>query len=109
MNDEFDNAIDHLLRNHAPDPVTDDGFCSSLINRLPPRNPPIKWPLAIGIVSGLLACWLSMNAAPVASIGWNDWLAGDLTSSALAHIASLAGLNLMALAWTLTEAQEPAF
>lgn len=109
MNDEFDNAIDHLLRDHAPDPVTDDGFCASLIDSLPPRKPPIKWPLAIGILTGLLACWLSMNAAPVALIGWNDWISGDLTSSALVLLALLTGLNMMTLAWTLIEAQESAF
>lgn len=109
MNDEIDNAIEHLLRDHAPNPVADDGFCAGLNERLPPRKPPIKWPLAVGILAGLLACWLSVSAAPAALIGWHDWISGDLTSPALALLVSLAGLNLMALAWTLTEAQEPTF
>lgn len=109
MNDEIDDAIDHLLRDHAPDPVADDGFCAGLIERLPPRKPPIKWPLAMGVLAGALACWISVSAAPVALSGWRDWISGDLTSSALALLVLLTGLNLMTLAWTLTEAHEPAF
>lgn len=109
MNDKIDNAIERLLREAAPDPVADEGFCAGLVERLPPHRPHAQWPLAVGIVAGMLACWFSMSAAPAALIGWHDWISGDLTSPALALLASLAGLNLMALAWTLIEAQEPTF
>ncbi|WP_373486506.1 hypothetical protein [Blastomonas sp.] len=109
MNEEMDNALDQLLRDHAPDPVADDGFCASLTESLPPRKPPIKWPLAVGILAGMLACWLSVGTAPIVLNGWRDWIAGDLTSSALALIVLLVGLDLMALAWVLTDRDEPAF
>lgn len=108
MNEEIDNAIECLMRDHAPGPVADDGFCADLINRLPPRRPRAKWPIAVGVVAGALACWFSMRSAQVVLAGWHDWLSGDLTSSALALFASVAGLSLLALAWTLDEAQEQA-
>lgn len=108
MNDDTDNAIDRLLRDSAPDPVADKGFCAGLIERLPPRRPRAKWPLAVGVVAGILACWLSMRSAQIAVAGWHDWLAGDLTSSALVLLVLAAGLGLLALAWALAEAQEHA-
>lgn len=108
MNDKIDDAIDRLLRDSAPDPVVDEGFCAVLIERLPPRRPRANWPLAFGVAVGALACWFSMRSAQVALAGWHDWLSGDLTSTALVLLASVAGLSLLALAWTLAEAQEQA-
>lgn len=108
MNDKFDYAIERLLREAAPDPVADEGFCAGLVERLPPHRPRAQWPLSVGIVAGMLTCWFSMQSAPVALEGWQDWLAGDLTSSALVLLASAAGLGLLALAWTLAEANEQA-
>jgi hypothetical protein len=108
MNDEIDDTIQRLLRAAAPDPVADEGFCAGLVEMLPPHRPRAQWPLAVGIVAGMLACWFSMQSAPVALAGWQDWLAGDLTSSALVLLATAAGLGLLALAWTLVEANEQA-
>lgn len=108
MNDKIDDAIERLLREATPDPVVDEGFCASLFERLPPPRPHAKWPLAVGVVAGMMACWFSMRSARVALVGWHDWLAGDLTSSALVLLASAAGLGLLALAWAFAEAQEQA-
>lgn len=106
--DGIDNTIEQLLREAAPDPVADEGFCADLIGRLPPRRARSEWPLAVGLIAGMLACWLTLRSAPVAAIGWQDWLAGDLTSAPLVLLVSAAGLGLLALAWTLVEAQEQA-
>jgi hypothetical protein len=108
MNDETGDAIDRLLRDAAPEPVADEGFCASLVETLPPRRPRAGWPLATGIVAGIAACWLNLRSARIALAGWHDWLAGDLTPSALVLLAAAAGLGLLALAWTLAEAKEQA-
>ncbi|HSF12766.1 MAG TPA: hypothetical protein VLA50_07310 [Erythrobacter sp.] len=108
MNDEFDDAIDRLLLASAPDPVADEGFCKRLVETLPQRRPRAKWPLAVGVLAGIAACWITMGSAQVMLAGWQDWLAGDLTPSALVLVAAVAGLGLLALAWTLAEAQEQA-
>lgn len=108
MNDEIGDAIDRMLRDYAPDPVVDEGFCSHVMNSVPLRRPRAQWPLAIGALAGTLACWFTMGSAQVAMTGWQDWLSGDLTATTLALIASTAGLSLLALAWALTEAQDQA-
>jgi hypothetical protein len=108
MNDKIDDAIERLLREAAPDPVADEGFCADLIERLPPHRPRAKWPLAVGIVAGMLACWFSVGSAQVSLAGWHDLLSGDLTSSALVLLISATGLSLLTLAWTLAEAHEQA-
>lgn len=108
MNVETDDAIDRLLRDAAPDPVADDGFCARLAETLPPRRPRARWPLAFGIVAGIAACWLTMRSARVAWVGWHDWLEGHVTPSALVLLAAAAVLGLLALAWALAEAQEQA-
>ncbi|MFM7404703.1 MAG: hypothetical protein ACKO1N_11610 [Erythrobacter sp.] len=108
MNDETDDAVDRLLRASAPDPVADEGFCARLAEALPPRSQRARWPLATGIVAGIAACWLSLRSAQIALAGLHDWLAGDLTASALVLLAAGAVLGLLALAWTLAEAKEQA-
>jgi hypothetical protein len=108
MNDDLDAAVDRLLRDHAPVPVADAGFCNDLLDRLPPRRPRAQWPLGIGVAAGALACWFSMQSAQVALAGWHDWLSGNLTASTLLLAGSAAGLSLLAMAWALAEAQEQA-
>jgi hypothetical protein len=108
MNDDIDDGIDRLLRAAAPDPVADEGFCARLAETLPPRRPRTIWPLTVGIVAGIAACWITMGSAQVTQAGWQDWLAGDVTPSALALLAAAAGLCLLALAWALAEAQDQA-
>lgn len=108
MNDKIDDAIERLLCEAAPEAVADEGFCAGLIERLPPTCPRPKWPLAVGIVAGMLACWFSMRSARVAQAGWQDWLTGDLTTSALVLLTTAVGIGLLALAWTLAETQEQA-
>jgi hypothetical protein len=108
MNDEIDDGIDRLLRAGAPDPVADEGFCARLAEALPPRRSGARWPVALGIVAGIAACWITMGSAQVTQAGWQDWLAGELTPSALVLLAAAAGLCLLALAWALAEAQEQA-
>lgn len=98
MNDDIDDGIDRLLRAAAPDPVADEGFCARLAETLPPRRRRTIWPLAAGIVAGIVACWITMGSAQVTQAGWQDWLAGDVTPSALALLAAAAGLCLLALA-----------
>lgn len=106
MNDEAEDAIDRLLRDAAPDPVADDGFCARLAEHLPPRPRRVRWPLASGILAGIATCWLALRSSRIALAGWHDWLAGDLTQPALVLLAAAAGTGLLALAWTLAEAQE---
>lgn len=108
MNEDLDDMIDRLLRDDAPAPAPDAGFCADLIERLPPRRRQTLWPLVTGVLAGTLACWFSMRSAPVVLAGWHDWVSGDLTPSALVLLAAVAGLVWLALAWALAEAREPA-
>ena len=91
MNDQIDDAMDRLLREDAPGAVADEGFSVGLVESLPLRRPRAKWPLAVGIMAGTLGYWFTMQSAKVALTGWQDWLLGNLTSSALVLLASVAG------------------
>lgn len=108
MNDEIDDAIALLLFDSAPGPVADEGFCVGVIDSLPPRRGRIRWPLALGVVAGMALCWFSLRSAKIVLAGWAGWLSGDLTSSTLVLIGAVPLLGLLALAWTIAEAQEPA-
>ncbi|HWA90858.1 MAG TPA: hypothetical protein VG889_12535 [Rhizomicrobium sp.] len=108
MNDPENDEIDRLLLAHFDGPVPEDGFCDSVMQRLPARPPRRTWPLAVGAAIGGALCWLSLVSTPLLGIGWRDWVSGELSAPALLLLATMAGGSLIALAWTAAEASPPA-
>jgi hypothetical protein len=105
MTDLHDDAIDRLLLDQFEGPVPDDGFCDCAMQSLPPRRS-YPWPLALGIIAGGILCWLSLHSAPLVRIGWRDWLSGELSAPAITLLAAMAGISVLALAWTTAEAND---
>ncbi len=101
-----DDAVDKLLREQFEGPVPDDGFCDHAMQSLPARRRRYAWPLALGIIMGGILCWLSLHAAPLVRIGWHDWASGELSAPAIVLLAAMAGISLLALAWTTAEADD---
>lgn len=106
MSDLNDDAIDRLLLDQFEGPVPDDGFCDRAMQTLPARRRNYPWPLALGIVVGGILCWLSLQAAPLVRIGWRDWVSGELSAPAIILLATMAGVSLLAMAWTTMEADD---
>lgn len=106
MTNEIDDAPDALLREQFDGPVPDDGFCLTVMDRLPARRHHGNWPMAAGIGAGVALCWLTLWSAPIANAGWRDWLSGEASPSALALLIAMAGLAALALAWTIAEATD---
>jgi hypothetical protein len=106
MSNLQDNDIDKVLLEQFEGPVADDGFCDHVMQSLPARRRVYRWPLALGIILGGILCWLSLQAAPLIRIGWRDWVSGQLSAPAIILLASMAGLSLLALAWTTAEADD---
>lgn len=104
MNDGIDDAIDLLLREQFAGPVPDDGFCRSVMDRLPTGRRRVAWPLGAGISVGVATCWFSLWSALVASDGWRDWLAGEPSGATATLFVAMAGMALLALAWAISEA-----
>ncbi|WP_439568591.1 hypothetical protein [Sphingopyxis sp.] len=106
MNDETEDAVDALLREQFEGPVADDGFCSSVMDRLPARRRRDQWPMAAGIFAGVAACWFSLWSAPIAFDGWHDWLSGAPSAATLALFIVMMSMAVLALAWTIAEADD---
>jgi hypothetical protein len=106
MSDLNGDDIDQLLLDQFEGPVPDDGFCDRAMQTLPPRRHRTAWPLALGITLGGILCWLSLYATPLIRIAWHDWLSGEPSAPAIILLAVMAGLSLLALAWTAVEADD---
>lgn len=106
MNDQWDDAIDALLREQFDGPVLADGFCEQVMEKLPTRRRRYAWPLAAGIVAGTATCWLSLMSAPIARAGWRDWLLGAPSAPAITLLLAMMSFAVLALAWTITEADD---
>jgi len=106
MNDQMEDAIDALLREQFDGPVPAAGFCDQVMARLPARRRRHRWPLAAGVLAGVAMCWFSLWSSPITYIGWRDWLSGELSAPALTLFLSIMCLAILALAWTIAEADD---
>lgn len=106
MNSQHDDEIDALLRQSFDGPVPDTGFCTRVMQQLPPRRRPSAWPLAAGILAGVTLCSLSVFASPLWRAAWHAWLAGEWSTSTIIMLATMAGMSLLALGWSVAEADD---
>lgn len=106
MNDPMEDAVDALLREQFEGPVADDGFCTSVMDRLPARRRRMKWPMVAGTVAGVATCGISLSSAPIAYNGWQDWLSGAPSSATMALFVAMMGMAILTLAWTIAEADD---
>lgn len=106
MNDQMEDVIDALLREQLEGPVPADGFCDQVMERLPARRRRYRWPVAAGVLAGVAMCWFSLWSAPITYIGWRDWLSGELSAPAITLFLSIMCLAILALAWTMAEADD---
>lgn len=106
MTDTMDDAIDVLLREQFEGPVADDGFCASVMERLPARRRRNKWPMMAGTVAGVATCGISLSSAPIAYNGWQDWLSGAPSAATMALFIAMMSMAILALAWTVAEADD---
>jgi hypothetical protein len=106
MSDLHDDDIDRVLLEQFEGPVPDGGFCDHAMQGLPTRRRRYAWPLALGIAMGGIMCWLSLHSAPLVRAGWRDWLSGEVSAPAFILLAAMAGISLLALAWTTAEADD---
>ncbi|WP_386068680.1 hypothetical protein ACFJIW_02265 [Tahibacter sp. UC22_41] len=99
-----DDAIDALLRSQFEGSVPDDGFCDRVMQQLPARPRRRAWPLWSGIAAGMTACALTLSSTPLVRLGWRDWLGGNVSAPVIALLLALAGMSLLAMCWSLAEA-----
>jgi hypothetical protein len=106
MNDETEDTIDALLRDQFEGPVPVGTFCDRVMERLPTRPRRTMWPVAGGALTGAAACGLSLWASPITHAGFRDWLSGQVSASAIVLVATMTSMALLALAWTIAEADD---
>lgn len=108
MNDISEDALDALLREQFDGPVSEDGFCERVMEKLPSRQWHFQtWPTLTGVAAGMATCWLSLRSVPV-TIGWQDGLTLEPSSSIIMLLSILSGVSLLASLWVLAEADERA-
>lgn len=105
MNVSHNEDIDALLRRQFEGPVVDDGFSERVMLHLPARGRHTSWPLWLGILIGTVACWSCLAGVPPLHIGWRDWLAGELSTSAIGMWLAMAAMSFLALGWGLAESR----
>lgn len=101
-----DDDIDALLRQSFDGPVADAGFSDRVMQQLPPRRRRSTWPLAAGVLAGAVLCSLSVFTSPLWRAAWQGWLVGQWSTSALVMLSTMAAMSLLALGWTLAEAED---
>lgn len=106
MNPMHDEDIDALLRQSFDGPVPDAGFSDRVMQRVRPRRRASPWLLAVCVFAGALMCWLSLYDSSLWRAAWQGWLAGKWSASTVVTLATMAGLSLLALGWTLAEADD---
>ena len=106
MNPIHDDDIDTLLRQSFDGPTLDAGFCDRVMQQLPPRRRPSAWPLAAGVLVGAVLCSLSLFNSPLWRAAWHGWLIGEWSNSTVIMLSMMAGMSLLALGWTLAEADD---
>ncbi|HTA65593.1 MAG TPA: hypothetical protein VK753_08815 [Xanthomonadaceae bacterium] len=106
MNPLHDDDIDALLQKSFDGPVPDAGFCDRVMQQLPARRRPSAWPLAVGVLVGAVLCSLSLFGSSLWRAAWEGWLVGEWSSSTLIMLSTMAGMSLLALGWTLAEADD---
>lgn len=105
---ETEDPIDALLRDQFEGPVAADGFSEAVMDRLPARRQRRNWPLAAGALAGIALCWNSLGSSSLIRSAGQDWLSGNLSGAALALLAVMAGGAVLALAWSIAEADDRA-
>ena len=105
MNDEREDDLDVLLRERFEGAVADDGFCDRVMHRLPARRRN-NWPMATGILAGMATCGFSLWSVPIVQAGWREWLSGEPSASVIALFICMTGMAILALAWTIAEADD---
>jgi len=106
MNPKHDDAIDALLRQSFDGPLSDGGFSVRVMQRLQPRPRTATWPLALCVIAGVVLCWLSLAESPLLRAAWQGWFAGQWSASTAVTLALMAALSLLALGWSLVEADD---
>ncbi len=106
MNHSDDHEIEALLRKQFDGSVPDDGFADRVMQHLSPRRRRAAWPLLAGILAGTGACWLSLSSTSLLHVGWQNWISGELSASAITLMAVVAGMSLLACWWTTMEAED---
>lgn len=99
-----DDAIDALLRRQFEGTVPDNGFSDRVMQQLPARPRRRSWPLWCGIAAGAVACASSLWSAPMVQLAWRNWVGGELSPPAIVLLIALAGMSLLAMCWSLAEA-----
>ena len=106
MNSIHDDDIDALLRQSFDGPTPDAGFSDRVMQQLPPRRRPSAWPLAVGVLVGAVLCSLSLFDSSLWRAALHGWLVGEWSSATIIMLATMSGMLLLALGWTLAEADD---
>jgi hypothetical protein len=100
-----DNDIDALLRQSFDGPTPDAGFSDRVMQHVLPRRRSV-WPLAAGILVGAVLCSLSLYNSPLWHAAWHGLRVGEWSSSTIIMLSTMAGMSLLAVGWTLAEADD---
>jgi hypothetical protein len=101
-----DDDIDALLRQSFDGPTPDAGFSDRLMQQLPPRRRRFAWPLVAGVLTGTALGVLSLSNSPLWRASWQGWMVGEWSASGLVVVSMMAGLTLLAVGWSLAEADD---
>jgi hypothetical protein len=106
MNPIHDDDIDALLRQSFDGPTPDAGFSDRVMQHVLPRRRRSARPLAAGVLVGVVLCALSLLNSPLWRAAWHGLRVGEWSSSTIIMLSTMGGMSLLALVWTLAEADD---
>lgn len=104
MSETANDSIDTMLHQQFDGPVPDAGFTQRVMNRLPPRWRRVAWPLWLGVLAGIVACWIALLRSPLLQTGFRTWSAGQWSASTVLALVAVVGMIGLAAVWSIAEA-----
>lgn len=104
MNNTPNDSIDTLLHEQFDGPVPDGGFTQRVMTRLPSRRHRMAWPAWLGVLAGVVACWVALLPSPLLRIGFRTWLSGQWSASLVIVLIIVVGMIGLSAAWGVAEA-----
>ncbi|HEX7348905.1 MAG TPA: hypothetical protein VF264_04570 [Rhodanobacteraceae bacterium] len=106
MNETANDSIDTLLHQQFDGPVPDAGFSQCVMDRLPKRRRRLTWPLSLGVLAGIAACWVALLPSPVLQVGFRAWSGGQWSAPLVVVLIAAVGMAGLAAVWGIAEANE---
>jgi hypothetical protein len=105
MTHQIEQNVDELLRDYYEPLVADDGFCEQVMQKIPAQRKYNYTYFLITLLIGLCVFLWQLTSTALFQHGWQDWMQGDMSLSAVGLCAVLFSMTVCLSWWLLSESE----